>query len=223
MGKIKTFFALFVILYGSAAWSISIGELSKKTDVSRLEFVMLKIDFELKERLRNSDSILGFNRTLYLPEPEVDYILESFDKENELLITLILNEELFCGRVEPQFDDQTIKSLVALRMDMIARELMMFFDHFGEYEQKNIYDQNIVHYRVGQLFGFDVFRVLSEEDLESSRSISEQIKFSIMTQYCKKEERYPRLLGYSYPLNSNYDEFNADDGNMFPAKREFDP
>ena len=221
MEKIRMFFALFAILFGSTAWGSSIEELSKKTDVSRLEFVMLKIDHELKESFRNSDEILSFNEQLYLPEPKVDYRLRTLERENELIIGLSLNDNLFCGGVEPKFDDHIMKSLVALKMDMIARDLMMFFDHFGEYERKDIYNQNIVHRRIGHLFGFDEFGVLSEEDLESSRSISEQIKVSILTPFCKKGERYPTLLRYIYPLNANYDEFNTD-GKMFPTKIEWE-
>ena len=221
MEKIKTFFALIVLSSSSAAWGISIEDLSKKTDVSRLEFVMLKIDHELKESFRNSNEILNFNEQLYLPEPKVEYRLRTAEKENELFINLSLNDNLFCGGVEPKFDDHITKSLVALKMDMIATDLMMFFGHSGEYERKDIYNQNIVHRRVGHLFGFDKFGVLSEEDLEISRSVSEQIKVLIFTPYCKKGEPYPTLLRYIYPLNANYDRSNTD-GKIFPAKIEWE-
>jgi len=221
MLKTRIFFTLIIILFSSTAWSNAIQELSKQTDVSRLEFVMLSLKQQLYEEFRSSDKILGFNRKLYFSEPAVDYEFVTFARNDELIIALSINDDLSCVQLDAGFDNHIMKNLVALKMDAIAVDLMMFFSHFGDYEDTDVFKDNMVHVRVAKLFGFEDFGFLDEDDLDKARAVSEKIKIRIVAAYCKKGERLrPFLLKFDYPLNANYEQFNAD-GQIFPAKTEW--
>lgn len=224
MLKTRIFFTLFIILFSSTAWSNAIQELSKQTDVSRLEFVMLSLKQQLYEEFRSSDEILRFNKELYFSEPTVDYAFVTFARNDELIIALSINGDLSlrCMELDARFDNQIMKILVERKMDAIAVDLMMFFNHFGEYEETNFFKENMVHVRVAKLFGFDDFGFFDKDSLDKARAISEEIKIRIVAAYCEKGEgTIPFYLKFDYPLNANYEQSNTD-GQIFPQKIELE-
>ena len=202
----KSIFLILVIstLSSSIAWAGAISELSKQTDVSRLEFTMFKLTQELKEEYAGYYSLVKFNRKLYEREIESDYRFAVVARENELKVVLVISEDLFCDDAKPVFDNNIIKNIVGQRMDKLAGFLMSFFANFGDLEKENISGHNLVYYRVAKLFGLGSFGRVGKEEEAIGREIAEEINVIIIGHYCKKGADIPSILHHTYPLNAGY-------------------
>ncbi len=197
---------IIAVLYSSTVLAGTISELSKQTDVSRLEFAMFKIEQELKEELKDYYKLVGFNSSLYQKEIKPDYSFYTFATQEELFVGVIINEFMSCVRVVPNFSAEIMKELTSAKIDRIGERLMSFFSHFGVYGDINISGQNMVDYRVARLFGFHNFGKVDEENLELAHKVAEVVKIRIIAMYCSPEEISPLRLEHIYPLNADFGE-----------------
>jgi len=217
-------FYLIMLLFSQPIWASNekvINELNNAYDVSRLEFSLFKIKTELVEELRDNYKIKSFN-DLYSEAGPADYKVDTWLNDQGIIIFLKLNEFLICYDKKFRFTEESMAKFSRLKTDRVAMELMQFFAHFGKYQAKNVYGDNMVDLRVAELFLFRPGddRLLTEGQDELASKISELIKFYISVEYCPKSEstevsRFTRI----YTLTSDF-EFTAVDGKFFENVEE---
>ena len=72
-------------------------------------------------------------------------------------------------------------------MDNLAVELMSYFHHTGEYEDLNIYGQNMVHSRLAEIFSSDPIGStrVQENQLSYASELGKEIKIAISVAFCE--------------------------------------
>ena len=211
--------------FSTVLWGNTFSELAKRTDVSRLEFAMFKIEQKLKEEL---DDSLGLRQIddLYDPAKKGNFKVHLQLSGNDLYIVLVLNEYMSCYNANPRFQNERMRVQISSWMDYVAQGLMVFFGNYGEYEGKSLQGNNMVHFRIAELFGYLDMLSNNEEHLALGKAISENFKIYIEANYCEKESEtgLPVSLKYVYPLNADYDRnANTENGEKkFPERTQLE-
>ena len=141
------------MLPASIMWGNTFSELAKRTDVSRLEFAMFKIEQNLKDELENNPKVL-FMDGLYDPIRKGTFKVHLQVSGDDLYAILVLNDYMSCSFANPRFENERMKNHVDRIMDTIASDLMLFFGNSGEYEGKSLSGNNMVHFRIAEHFGY---------------------------------------------------------------------
>ena len=213
------------MLPASIMWGNTFSELAKRTDVSRLEFAMFKIEQKLKEELHDSQGLKEID-ALYDPANKGNFKVHLQLSGKDLYVVLVLNEYMSCYNANPRFQNDRMQNEVTYWMDYIAERLMVFFGNFGEYEKKSLQGNNIVHFRIAEHFGYLDTLSNNEEHLALGKAISENFKIYIEANYCEKDSETGLLvsLKYVYPLNADYDRnANKENGEKkFPERTQLE-
>ena len=224
----KLIVTAFAILHSSMLWGTTLTELSERTDISRLEFAMFTINQKLYEEFRynsllTQDLILNqyFNESLDTDQ-KFEYTFSTYMSGETLYITAVLNESIRCTHANPVLSNNDMKDRVSHYMDELAKDIMFFLGHFGEYEKESLFGNNMVHHRVAALFGYSDYSTTNLEHLALGEAISENFKVLIATNYCEKDNNISTELKYVYPLNADYNLSNVEGEKTFPARYQLE-
>ena len=207
MHKIAALFWLLFFPTSTIANDGIIAHLSASINVSRLEFVLFRIEQELTEEFRHSKKLQSFNDVYSVPSP-VKYKVSSYAVKDKIYVHLTLNEAIFCGDQKLNITEDFLPKMIRLKMDNLAIELMSYFHHTGEYEALNIYGQNMVHVRLAEIFSSDPngSTKVPENQLSYASELGKKINIAVSIEYCEPSKPVFKrdYLNRIYSLDSDY-------------------
>lgn len=207
MHKITGFFWLLFFPTSTIANDGIIAQLSASMNVSRLEFVLFRIEQELTDKFRYSDKLQSFNDVYDVPSPVI-YKVSSYVAKNKIYVHLALNDTVFCGDQKLTITEDFLPKMIRLKMDNLAVELMSYFHHTGEYEDLNVYGQNMVHSRLAEIFSSDPIGStrVQENQLSYASELGKEIKIAVSVAFCEPSKPLFKKIYLTrvYSLNSDY-------------------
>ncbi len=213
MHKITGFFWLLFFPTSTIANDGIIAQMSASMNVSRLEFVLFKIEQELTEEFRHSYELQSFNDVYSVPS-HVKYKVSSYVAKNKIYVHLALNDTIICGDQKLTITEDFLPKMIRLKMDNLAVELMSYFHHTGEYEDLNIYGQNMVHSRLAEIFSSDPIGStrVQEDQLSYASELGKKINIAVSVEFCEPSKLFFKkdYLTRVYSLNSDYTWTTAD-------------
>lgn len=189
-----------------------IGLLEETHDVGRLEFSLLKLRIDLTAELNDSYYINSFN-DLYSMASKPDYQVFTFYNDQKIFVSVKVNDRYRCIDKNLLVPADFMPTAIRMHTDKLAAHLMQFFGHFGEYENINIYGQNIVHLELAKLFikGPLPYPRITDDQLVLASEIGKRLQIVVSSEYCPaNESARATTLTRTYHLNSDYQY----DGNL---------
>ena len=182
--------AIFLALFSHATWanvsSSVLHDLNEKSNVSRIEFSLLKIQFELQKAFDEDHQTLEMT-------PKVE-VKPAYNIDQNLIGLLV---SAGCNR------ERDVLLAHSEMADILARETLLFFSNFGNPQRKNIEGNNILNLNLGKKFSKYAFWAGAEKvDFEKMTALGQQLAEIFIVQVdinCKGKGS-----SFSYNLNSNY-------------------
>ena len=181
--------AILLTLFSQTAWSELeerpvTSELANDYNVSRLEFSLQNIKNELQQKF--ADGNRPFHSLGYIE------VVTGFD-EDKNLIGIMIDATCKIGSSV----DQALHIDIA---DLLARDAFYYLGNFGQFEEKNLNGEKILHRKLGTMFSRNLFT--SPTDNNKLLKLGESISNAFLVRVAVGCNGSGST--YEYKLNSNF-------------------